>query len=519
MCKEYRVILLSIIFTAFFNIPIFYLKLGIVDNIALAFALEALIILPITILLFYILLIVPYIGPLLISTFCIIGAISNFFVLNFKKSFDAGVLTDILSVEASLSMEYINIYLVSAAIISFFVICFLIAQYINKAHSAGWKHALSLLLLLTMIVAIVSGGFTKKVLSSTLTNYFPFNIFYSIKVYNTKYKLQSKLLHNKHDLTKEYTFKEGKNGSEPLIVMLIIGESMRGDLVSKTTMPLLSNRPNVVNFSNAKSFTPSTRLSIPYMLTSASFPNVEQSLGEKTIISIFKYMGFSTSWIGNQGLFGAVETTFASMALEADQLTIKTDLEKAFPHENIHDGYLLPYFQNTLNNQGKKQFIVMHLLGSHWRFDQRLPKKEIFKRPFMPECINSSPAQCSKEDLRNSYYNSLYYSDIVIDQMLTKLEDKNAIVIYASDHGISLGENGYFCNAHQEENPLKEQLDIAMFTWASDKFIKNNPSYLNAQTHEQKPITHDYIFHSLLDCTGVQSEYIENKLSLCRKRF
>jgi glucan phosphoethanolaminetransferase (alkaline phosphatase superfamily) len=364
-----------------------------------------------------------------------------------------------------------------------------------------------------MIACGASNGFSRLPLASTFNYYFPFNIIYTIKTYYKNQKFQSEILRKKSDVTTEYTYK--KTSEDPLIVVLIIGESMRGDLVSKATMPLLLNRPNVVNFSNARSFETSTRLSIPYMLTSAGKSNFDRSLGEKSIISIFKHMGFATSWVGNQGLFGIFETSFASIALESDNIIVKKDVRQAFPHEKIQDEHLLPFFDNAINTDYKKKFIVTHLLGSHYQFYERIPAN--FKRPFLPEC-KVSPKGCSKDSLINSYYNTLYYSDIVLNQIFAKLEDKNAIVIYASDHGMSLGEGGYFGNAYQGDNTPKEQLDIAMFTWASDKFIKNNPSYLNAQTHEKSAVNHGYIFHSLLDCTGVQSEYIDNNLSLCRKR-
>ena len=60
-----------------------------------------------------------------------------------------------------------------------------------------------------------------------------------------------------------------------------------------------------------------------------------------------------------------------------------------------------------------------------------------------------------------------------------KLEQKNAIVIYSSDHGFSLGENGFFGNASKDPLAQKEQTDIAMFMWLSDYFIKKNPAIAN----------------------------------------
>ena len=60
----------------------------------------------------------------------------------------------------------------------------------------------------------------------------------------------------------------------------------------------------------------------------------------------------------------------------------------------------------------------------------------------------------------------------------SKLERKNALVIYSSDHGFSLGENGFFGNASKDALAKKEQTDIAMFIWLSGYFIEKNPGIL-----------------------------------------
>lgn len=117
----------------------------------------------------------------------------------------------------------------------------------------------------------------------------------------------------------------------------------------------------------------------------------------------------------------------------------------------------------------------------------------------------------------NSYENSFYYTDIVIDELLKKLEHKNALVIYSSDHGLSLGENGFFGNASKDALAKKEQTDIAMFMWFSRYFIEKNPGILEkVKKHSKNLVSQDYIFHSILGCAGVKSTYIDPALSFCK---
>jgi glucan phosphoethanolaminetransferase (alkaline phosphatase superfamily) len=89
--------------------------------------------------------------------------------------------------------------------------------------------------------------------------------------------------------------------------------------------------------------------------------------------------------------------------------------------------------------------------------------------------------------------------------------------MYSSDHGYSLGENGFFGNASKDPLAQKEQKDIAMFMWGSDYFIEKNPGLIDKiRKHSEKRVSQDYIFHSILDCSGVKSDYIHSSLSLCR---
>lgn len=511
--KTIKLILLATIYVALFNTPIFYLKPFFDSSLIIDFVMEVVVILSLTILLFVILSLVPYIGILLISIFFIFGIISNFFIYNFKKGFDEGVLADLLSVEIELITGFIDVSLVISLILGFVLIYYALYRFLKFGNYG--KRSLAVSVACILILAFIPKGFNSRSFGYMLTNYLPYNVVYSVVQYNKKYKQQLNRLKNKTDLSKKHSFKFTRNGSEPLFVVMIIGESMRGSIVSRENMPLMHNRKNLVFFKKARGSETSTRESIPYMLTSAKSPNVEQSLTEKSFISIFKNLGFETSWIGSQGLFGVFETSFASIALEADYLITKADIRKSYPKETHYDGHLLPFIDKRLPEYSSNNLTIMHLNGSHWRFDERLP--EDFTPPFLPECKSAIPSQCSSKQLINSYNNSFYYTDMVIDKFLTKLEKKNALVIYSSDHGFSLGENGFFGNASKEPLAQKEQKDIAMFIWGSDYFMKQNPDLIEKfKNHSKKIVSQDYIFHSILDCSGVKSNYIDPALSFCK---
>jgi len=515
MHKIHSTTLLSLAFTILFNLPIFFLKAELVASAGQVFFFDMLTVFSVTAFLFYILSCIPFIGTFLLAFFFAIGAVSNYFVFTFKKSFDSGVLTDILSVDAELVAEHTSIPMVLASIAGLALAYWLINKFVIKADNSNKKSIIITLLIIIAMAGVGSKGFHSHQFKYSIINYLPFNLVHAVNKYVTKHKKQLELAANKKDLTEDHKFTLSKKSDEPLTVVMVVGEAMRGDLISEEVTPLMFKRKNLVRFTYATSASTMTRVSIPYMLSSAVPPNYDQALGEKSIISIFKHLGFATSWIGSQGIFGMFETAFAPIALEADYRVIKNDLRKAFPGKIVCDECLVPFMKKRLGDEDGNQFMVLHFIGSHWNFSHRVPGS--FNKRYLPSCEKDLHTQCSTEELVNGYLNTLSYSDQVLDDIITNLEDKNAIVIYAADHGYSLQENGYFGNGYIGDHTPRAQNHIAMFAWASEKFIKNNPkAFKNLQKHKNDKVSHDYIFHSLLDCVGVESDYIQDALSLCR---
>ncbi len=448
--------------------------------------------------------------------FCLIGGAALYFIINFGKVFDVGVIIDALSIEQELIENYFSEWLLVTLIASFALP--IIFEIIFTKYNILIPNKVTLSVPLICLIFAISHNFSNKLeyRAMTILDNAPFRHAYIMGRFLIKYR--SYIEENKHkiDLT------DGNNVSftsnEPLTVMLIIGESMRGDINSLNgykeynNMPLMSLKENLISFANTKSSATSTRLAIPYMLTNAT--DFEKTTQTQGVTSIFRHLGFKTSWIGNQGLFGYWDVNYAANALESEHIISNREIRIQLNKTKIYDEDLIPYFKDELYNSSKQKFIIVHLIGSHWYFSDRYP--ESFGHKFKPICNNRSVSRCSTEELINSYHNTILYSDYVLDLILNELKDKNALVIYASDHGLSLNENGIFGNAYSGDNVPKEQLSIAMFAWMSDKFKKTHKqNYKNIVKNKDNDISHHHIFHSLLDCAGVEADFIDKNLSIC----
>ena len=95
--------------------------------------------------------------------------------------------------------------------------------------------------------------------------------------------------------------------------------------------------------------------------------------------------------------------------------------------------------------ESNRVFVTLHQTGSHGPayYNKYPPEFEYFK----PVCKTVQIAKCSDEELNNAYDNTIRYTDSLIADLITQLErmtDVNATLIYVSDHGQSLGEDGYY---------------------------------------------------------------------------
>lgn len=85
------------------------------------------------------------------------------------------------------------------------------------------------------------------------------------------------------------------------------------------------------------------------------------------------------------------------------------------------------------------------MMGSHGpTYSKRYP--EGFAK-WKPTCDSANVQSCKAEELKNGYDNSIAYTDHTVSEMIRALKEKkgaDTALIYASDHGESLGEKGLF---------------------------------------------------------------------------
>lgn len=65
----------------------------------------------------------------------------------------------------------------------------------------------------------------------------------------------------------------------------------------------------------------------------------------------------------------------------------------------------------------------------------------------------------------------------------------------------------------------KEQYEIPMIFWASDKFLDSRGLSVDhlRQLTQLQDISHDNILHTVLDCLKIESSMVDKNMSLCSR--
>ena len=301
------------------------------------------------------------------------------------------------------------------------------------------------------------------------------------------------------------------SGSDSVTVVVVIGESLRADHLglngyARNTTPCLGADSTVVSLPNIYTEYFYTHTSVPHILTRADSVHPLRAFEEQSFITLLKRAGFHTAWLSNQDQV----RTYAYFMHEADTLVRCNAHRNLYSYDKWLDSDMLPDFTRLLSADAARRLIVVHAIGSHWWYRSHYPDS---LARFTPEINSRVVSELSREQMVNSYDNTVLATDAFLSSLTDGLRERNAILIYISDHGEALGENGNYL--HAENFP--ELHNPACLVWYSPAYGRLFPekiSALNRNAH--KRMSTDIIFHSVLDAAAVETPVTDGSLSIFR---
>ena len=300
--------------------------------------------------------------------------------------------------------------------------------------------------------------------------------------------------------------------TDSMTVVFIIGESLRASSMQvngyeRATTPLLCKEKNAVSMSNIYSDYNLTHLSIPHFMTRSDEKHPDRAYNERSFISLMKRAGYSTAWLANQESI----KSFVYFIKECDRVKYVSSGKVSYIYEKWLDTDLLPYYDEELQRPAARKLIILHTVGSHWYYNTHFTDEYEKFKPITDSKIISSN---SFEQIRNSYDNSIIFSDYFWNQVINRLRNRNAVLIYLSDHGECMGEDGHFIHGSVDNEP---QHLPGCFIWYSDEYARRYSQKVKAlRSNKDKRYKSYFLFHSILDAADIKSGYINNSMNIFR---
>jgi glucan phosphoethanolaminetransferase (alkaline phosphatase superfamily) len=263
--------------------------------------------------------------------------------------------------------------------------------------------------------------------------------------------------------------------NHPKTIVLVLGETARSDHFSlngysRNTNPKLSAISNLISFSRAYSPSNLTQPSMAMLFSRATPQTFQRVYQEPSFITAFKENDYKVYWFSNHDYSPSSPIGFYSE--EADTL-IQNNISLSAPKGT--DSSLVELFKNSFKTTSsiKKRLFIIHTLGSHFRYSSRYPDSFEQFTPVLPQNLPiTSINQTFKQELINSYDNSILYTDYVLAQLIRTLEKEQGISLltYVSDHGENLLEAPNHLILHGNPNPTEKEIHVPMLTWFSKEY-------------------------------------------------
>ncbi len=309
------------------------------------------------------------------------------------------------------------------------------------------------------------------------------------------------------------------SGQKPMLVVFVLGETARAANFSlggysRPTNPTLSRIKDLIYFPEVASCGTSTAISVPCLFSDMgrSGFDAEEAKARDNLIDIALRTGLDVQWYGNNTDCKGVCRSVPERRVDRTQHP-----QACIEDRPCIDGALFEDFFRSLSDIQRDRFTVIHTLGSHGPgYHLRYPAE--FEQ-FKPACREVDFAKCSVAEVVNAYDNTLLYTDHLLAttiERLTAISDRvDVAMLYVSDHGESLGENGLFLHALPYAIAPETQTRVPMIFWASPGFkqrVAVEPSCAREQSRET--VSHDHIFHTLLDLLEIQSVAKRRELAI-----
>ncbi len=318
--------------------------------------------------------------------------------------------------------------------------------------------------------------------------------------------------------------KEERKTDKPNLLVFVLGETARNQNIAyngydRDTNPYTKDL-GLIPLQDVASCGTYTARSVPCMLSNIDRENFNsrEIAARDNVLDIMSKAGLDVEWYNNNGY----DCRLTGVCKDIKNIYISTnDCKNESAGGFCYDSILVKELKDNIQasmDENKSKVVVLHVVGSHGpTYFQRYPNE--FKK-FGPTCDKGDINSCSEDTLVNTYDNSIVYTDYILSQVIKELDNKDVqdkydtAMVYISDHGESLGENGLYLHAAPYNLAPLYQKRVPWFMWFSNNFLQDNKlnkACLEKEAKQEETFSHDNVFDSFLGLMNIKSDAYSSK--------
>lgn len=459
----------------------------------------------------------------LLSLLIVLAAAVSYFTYYYGTYFDTTMLTNVLQTDIQETGELLT----ESLVLHMAIFAALPVALLWRVHipAVSWRHAIlrrTAYLSLTVVALVGSVLLTYHSLSPLMRNQpelrylvTPGNYLVSLErvLAASDRATPQQRLPLEHDATAA-----PHEGQKPALLVIVVGETVRAanwglNGYARQTTPQLAQR-DVINYPNVSSCGTSTAVSVPCMFSPLGHDDYDEGYisSHESLLDVLQNAGLKVLWLDNQsGCKGVCDGVASSSIAPGDYPSLCQD-------GRCFDAVLTEELKRYVAQSNGDTVIVLHQMGNHGpSYYQRYP--EAF-RHFTPTCDSADLSQCSRQQIVNSYDNAILYNDQLLSGLTDYLDQQQgfaASMIYVSDHGESLGENGLYLHGLPYAIAPDAQTRVPMLWWLSDDFVKRfaiDTACLKAKADQ--PYRHANLFHTTLGLLDIRTDVYRAQQDIVR---
>jgi heptose-I-phosphate ethanolaminephosphotransferase len=470
--------------------------------------------------------------PWLILVGCLAGLVScikiGYYAI-YSQEISQSVFMAAMETNPQELVEFLEIYFrwwIPVLLLVYIAPAIVIFRFIQQPQPTN-KQRIVVLSLITLLVAVPLTKHAKKAgqgwsrLAQRYEVVEPFGMLQNFLLYRANLAESEGMLEKMRAVNKSASAIRLKDTQQKQTYVLVIGESTNRQRLGlygyerETSPELQKISQDLLVYQDVVAAIPYTIESLSTALTFAGLADFHRAFSYMNIVTLMQHAGFKVYWITNQQTLSQRNTLLTAFASLADEVKFLNNNRNQ--HARQPDEIVFPAYQKALADSAEKKLIIVHLLGTHFRYDYRYP--ESFEE-FTGEVPAGTQVKSADDKANyNAYDNAVRYNDYVVAHLIADYQrtDPYGALVYFSDHGEEVFDVQHF-NGRNGGLPSTNMYTVPFLMWPSPSW-REQRDIAALQSGVQQPYSLSWFLHSWCDLVKIEFTECKPERSIFSSQF